>query len=68
MIFALTQEQQERMQAMRKEPAQVVDPRTRRRYVLLPLEDYEMLKDQGDQSNLRTSAARTLGRRLAEGE
>lgn len=66
--LALTDEQRQQIKPDAQQPTEMVDPATRRRYVLMPVEDYEALKDERDQSNLRTAAGRTLGRRLAEGE
>jgi len=67
MAISLTPEQQEQL-IEGGDPAVVIDPQTDRQYVLLPVEDYESFRDARDQAALRATAARTLGRRIAEGE
>ncbi len=53
-------------------PAEVTHPQTKRRYVLMAADEVAELRDQAadaeDQRQLREASARTLGRRLAEGE
>ena len=68
MPVQLTDNQQHEIDRSREKPAQVVDPRSNQRYVLLPLEEYEALPDEQEQAALRRAATRTLGRRLAERE
>ena len=68
MPVELTTNQQTEIDRSHEKPAQVVDPRSKRRYVLVPLEEYEALRDEQEQAALRKASTRTLGRRLAEGE
>ncbi len=68
MPVKLTDTQQDEIDRSRERPAEVVDPRSNRQYVLLPLEEYEAMRDEQEQAALRKASTRTLGRRLAEGE
>jgi hypothetical protein len=68
MTLTLTDQQHEQVRLAQGFVAEVIDPRTQRRYVLLPVEEFEMLKDREEQSRLRTTAGRALARRLAGGK
>ena len=52
MAIELTREQQDLIDAAGK-PAEVIDPRGHRRYVLLPADEYEKLCDDREQAALR---------------
>ena len=70
MSIALTPEQQQQLPSTPTAtgvPPEVLDPRTHQRYVLIPWEEYQTLRDDRDQAALRTAATRTLARRLVEG-
>jgi len=68
MSFALTDEQRKQMHSEDQHPAEVIDPQTQRRYLLIPIEEYQALRDAQQQDALRRDAANTMGRRLTEGE
>jgi len=68
MSFALTDEQRQQMRSEDQHPAEVIDPQTQRRYLLIPVEEYQALRDAQDQDALRRDAANTMARRLTEGE
>ena len=68
MAVILTDEQQRQVDSDGQTPAEVIDPRTNRRFRLVPEDEYERLADRADQDALRAASSRTLSRRLAEGE
>jgi hypothetical protein len=66
----LTEQQQRALDSTDAEPPQVVDPRTNAAYVLIPLTEYEavreIVEDERRQRAIRTTALRNAGRRMAE--
>ena len=71
MSLTLTDPQWRELEAS-EEPAEVTNPRTMQRYVIIAADKVAELRDLAadaqDQRQLRVAAAQTLGRRLAEGE
>ena len=69
MAIRLT-EQQQRALETEAEPPQVVDPRTNAAYVLIPLTEYEAVRelvdDERRQKAIRAVALRNAGRRADE--
>ena len=68
MTFLLTDDQQRQIASAGDQPAEVMDPRTQRRFVLVPVEEYEAMRDERERIAWGADSARTLGQRLAEGE
>ena len=68
MPVELTPEQHQQVDAAAGKAVDVIDPATHKRYVLLPQDRYDDLRDAIDQQNLRNAGLSTLARRLAEGE
>ena len=70
MPIRLTEQQQAVLDAAAAEPPQVVDPRTNAAYVLIPLTEYEavreIVEDERRQRAVRAVAFRNAGRRMAE--
>lgn len=67
MPIELTAEQQRAMDdASKDQPMQVIDPRGRRRYILVPEDQYEAIEDDRDQAVMARAAARNLASRLRE--
>lgn len=66
MPLALTDEQRKQIEAGEQQPAEVLDPQTHRRYVLVPLEEYETLVERIERDAFTKASARMLGRQLAE--
>lgn len=67
MVIELTTEQQRLIDDVSNDqPMEVVDPRGRRRYILVPADEYEALQDDRDQAALARAAARNLASRLKE--
>ena len=58
MAIELTNEQQRQIDAAADKPAEMIDPRGRRRYRLVPAEEYEALRDDRDQAALRQASLR----------
>lgn len=70
MAIRLTEQQQHALDSMEAEPPQVVDPRTNAAYVLVPLTEYEavreIVEDERRQRAIREVALRNAGRRVDE--
>ena len=70
MAIPLTEEQQRAIDSAVDTPPQVVDPRTRASYVLVPVEDYEAVReallDEKQQKAIRTVALRNAAGRARE--
>ena len=70
MPIRLTEQQQHALDAPDVQPPQVVDPRTDAAYVLIPLTEYEaireMVEDERRQRAIRAVAIRNAGRRADE--
>ena len=65
MVIALTKEQQQAVDEAGAAPAQVVDPRTRAAYVLLPAQDYEVVRELLGEERRREALSRTALRNAA---
>ena len=70
MTIQLTEEQQQAMDTAGATPPQVVDPRTSAAYVLIPVDDYEIvreiLRDERQQKAIRTVALWNAAGRIEE--
>jgi len=70
MPIRLTEQQQRTLDSTDAEPPQVVDPRTNEAYVLIPLTEYEVVReimeDERRQGAIRVVALRNAGRRAEE--
>jgi hypothetical protein len=70
MAIRLTEQQQRALDSTDAQPPQVVDPRTNAAYVLIPLTEYdavrEIVEDEKRQRAIRTVAFRNAGRRADE--
>ena len=66
MSLTLTEEQQRQMESTGTKPAEVVNPRTRRCYVLVPREECEALVVRAQQDAFTKASSRLLGRQLSE--
>jgi hypothetical protein len=70
MLIRLTEQQQHALDSQDAQPVQVVDPRTDAVYVLIPLTEYEsvreIVEDERRQRAIRAVALRNAGRRVAE--
>jgi len=66
MSIELTSEQQRQVDAAAGKPTEVIDPRGRRRYLLVPADEYDAMQDDRDQSLLRQSSLHNLVSRLTE--
>jgi hypothetical protein len=70
MPIELTAEQQQTLDATEEVPAQVIDPRTRAAYVLVPAREYEavreILEDERQQRAIRRVARRNAIGRMDE--
>jgi hypothetical protein len=70
MPIRLTEQQQHALDTPDAEPPRVVDPRTDAAYVLIPLTEYEAIReiveDDKRQRAIRRVAVRNAGRRAAE--
>ncbi len=70
MSIRLTEQQQHALDSNEAQPPQVVDPRTNEAYVLIPLTEYEAIRevveDERRQAAIRKVALHSVGRRLAE--
>ena len=68
MTIRLTEQQQRALDSTEAQPLQVVDPRTNMKYVLIPLTEYEavreIVEDERRQSAIRTVALRNAGLRV----
>ena len=68
MAIRLTEQQQRALDSTDARPPQVVDPRTNAAYVLIPLTEYdavrEIVEDERQQRAIRAVALRNAGRRL----
>lgn len=68
MSILLTEQQQRTLDSNEDQPPQVVDPRTDAAYVLIPLSEYEsvreVLEDERRQSAIHSVALRNAGRRI----
>lgn len=67
-MTTLTAEQLRELDQSPGSPLQVVDPRDSRKYVLIPIDEYEAMQDAQDQAALRRASLRNLSRRLGEDE
>ena len=69
MAIQLTEQQQRALDSTDAEPPQVVDPRTDAAYVLIPLTEYEavreIVEDERRQKAIREVALRNAGQRSA---
>jgi len=70
MAIRLTEQQQHALDTADAQPPQVVDPRTNAAYVLIPLTDYqavrEIVEDERRQRAIRAVALQNAGRRMDE--
>ena len=70
MSIQLTEEQQQAMDSAGAQPPQVVDPRTGAAYILVPVEDYEtvreVLGEERGQKAIRKVALRNAAGRVQE--
>ena len=70
MPIRLTEQQQQDLDSSTAQPPQVVDPRTNAAYVLVPLTEYEavreIVEDERQQGAIRAVALRNAGRRMNE--
>ena len=70
MAIRLTEQQQHALDSTETQPPQVVDPRTNAEYVLIPLTEYEavreIVEDERQQRAIRAVALRNAGRRVDE--
>ena len=66
----LTEQQQQLLDSTEAQSPQVVDPRTNVSYVLIPLTEYEVVRevveDEKQQREIRAVALRNAGRRMVE--
>jgi hypothetical protein len=63
-MTTLTEEQLREFDRSGQSPQQVVDPRDSRKYVLIPIDEYEAMKDARDQTALRQASLSNLSRHL----
>jgi hypothetical protein len=70
MPIQLTEQQQRALDEAPAQPPQVIDPRTNAEYVLIPLMEYEavreIVEDEKRQRAMRVIALRNAARRLDE--
>jgi hypothetical protein len=70
MSIRLTEQQQHTLDSTDTQPPQVIDPRTNEAYVLIPLTEYEtvreIVEDERQQKTIRAVALRNAGRRVDE--
>jgi hypothetical protein len=70
MAIRLTEQQQHALDMTDAEPPQVVDPRTNAAYVLIPLTEYEavreIVEEERQQRAIRAVGLRNAGRRADE--
>lgn len=70
MAIRLTEQQQRALDSTEAQPPQVVDPRTNAAYVLIPLPEYEavreIVEDERQQRGIRIAALRNAARRIDE--
>jgi len=70
MAIRLTEQQQRALDSTEAEPPQVVDPRTNAAYVLIPLTEYEavreIVEDERRQKAIRAVGLRNAARRVDE--
>ena len=66
MTIQLTEEQQRQLQKAKEKTADVVDTAGQRRYVLVPADVYDALRDENDQAALRQDALQSLASRVGE--
>lgn len=70
MLIHLTEQQQHALDSTDAQPPQVVDPRTDAAYVLIPLTEYEAVReivdDERRQQAIRGVAFRNAGQRIDE--
>jgi hypothetical protein len=64
----LTIDQLRELDQSGESPLQVVDPRDSRKYVLIPIDEYEAIQDAKQQAAIRRASLQNLSRRLSEGE
>ena len=67
-MTTLTAEQLRELDQSRPSPPQVVDPRNSKKYVLIPIDEYEAIQDAREQSAPRQASLKHLSRRLNNGE
>lgn len=72
MTIQLTEEQQEVLDSAGATPPKVVDPRTNSAYVLVPVNEYEsvreVIEDERQQAALRSVALRNAAGRMNEAQ
>jgi hypothetical protein len=70
MAIRLTEQQQRALDSTEAQPPQVVDPCTNAAYVLIPLPEYEavreIVEDERQQRGIRIAALRNAARRIDE--
>lgn len=70
MPIRLTEQQQQALDSTDAQPPQVIDPRTNQAYALIPLTEYEavreIVEDERRQRAIRAVAIRNAGRRVNE--
>lgn len=70
MAIRLTEQQQRALDSTDAQPPQVVDPRTNAEYVLIPLLEYEAVReivdDERERKAIAAVALRNAGRRAGE--
>jgi hypothetical protein len=70
MAIRLTEQQQRALDSTDAQPPEVVDPRTNAAYVLIPLTEYEavreIVEDERRQNAIRAVGLRNAGRRAGE--
>jgi PHD/YefM family antitoxin component YafN of YafNO toxin-antitoxin module len=68
MSIVLTEDQLREIDSQAERETEAVDPRTGRRFTLVPAEEYEALRDREEQDALRRASVKALARRLREDE
>jgi len=66
MTIELMTEQQRQIDAATGGPTEVIDSRGQRRYMLVPEDEYDALRDDRDQAALRQTSLQNLASRLQE--
>lgn len=66
MAIELTEQQQQDLDAIRENPPRVVDPRTRKAFVLIPEGEYELVHEALEEDR-KQRAIHAIGRRNAIG-
>ncbi len=68
MLTVLTSDQLRAIDHAEEHIAEAVDPRDNRRYVIIPADEYDSLRDDHDQALIRRDSVRALVNRLQEDE